>query len=131
MYEKMDSKDLPITDDMESFLSVLPRNIKLQLAAMEHTGDHLEVILDLGRSSELRFSNHMVRMSPEKITAKDIKYVTDRIGEFGDDNRAGIEHTLHRISAIRNRRSEIIGLTCRVGRAVYGTMKIIEDLIKR
>ena len=130
MYEKTDSKDLPITDDMESFLSVLPRNIKLQLAAMEHTGDLLEVILDLGRSSELRFSNHMVRMSPEKITAKDIKYVTDRIGEFGDDNRAGIEHTLHRISAIRNRRNEIIGLTCRVGRAVYGTMKIIEDLIK-
>jgi len=130
LYDKISSEDLKITDDMESFLSVLPRNVRLQLTAMEDIGDLLEVILDLGRPSELRFSNHRVEMSPEKITAKDIKYVTNRIGEFGDDNRAGIEHTLHRISAIRNKRSEIIGLTCRVGRAVYGTMKIIEDLIK-
>ena len=130
MCDKISSKDLQITDDMESFLSVLPRNIRLQLVANEDIGDLLEVILDLGRPSEFRFSNHRATISPEKITEKDIKHVTHRIGEFGDDNRAGIEHTLHRISAIRNRRSEIIGLTCRVGRAVYGTMKIIEDLIK-
>ena len=126
----MDSNDLHITDDMGSFLSVLPRSVRVQLAAIEDISDLLEVILDLGRPSEFRFSNHGITMSSQKITAKDIKHVTDRIGGFGDDNRAGIEHTLHRISAIRNRRSEIIGLTCRVGRAVYGTLKIIEDLIK-
>ena len=130
MYDNMDSNDLHITDDMGSFLSVLPRSVRVQLAAIEDISDLLEVILDLGRPSEFRFSNHGITTSSQKITAKDIKHVTDRIGGFGDDNRAGIEHTLHRISAIRNRRSEIIGLTCRVGRAVYGTLKIIEDLIK-
>ena len=76
MYDKISSKDLQITDDMESFLSVLPRNIRSQLVANEDLGDLLEVILDLGRPSEFRFSNHRATISPEKITEKDIKHVT-------------------------------------------------------
>src|SRR5207245_11009227 len=60
----------------------------------------------------------------------DIEYGVDRIGDFGEDNRAGIERTLHRISCIRNRRGRIVGLTCRIGRAVYGTITTIEDIIK-
>jgi stage III sporulation protein SpoIIIAA len=126
----MNLETLEITDDMGSLLSVLPKDISLKLTAMENISSLLEVVLDLGRPSECRFSDRSSIISPQKISVKDIKYVVDRIGEFGDDNRAGIEHTLHRISAIRNRKSEIIGLTCRVGRAVYGTMKIIEDLIR-
>ena len=126
----MNLETLEITDDMGSLLSVLPKDISLKLTAMENISSLLEVVLDLGRPSECRFSDRSSIISPQKISVKDIKYVEDRIGEFGDDNRAGIEHTLHRISAIRNRKSEIIGLTCRVGRAVYGTMKIIEDLIR-
>jgi stage III sporulation protein SpoIIIAA len=54
----------------------------------------------------------------------------DHIGLFGDDNRAGIERTLHRISAIRNRSGKVVGLTCRIGRAVYGTIEIIADFVE-
>ena len=65
-----------------------------------------------------------------EVTRAEIDYVVERIGTFDADNRAGQERTLHRISAIRNRRSHIVGLTCRVGRAVYGTTDIIKDLIE-
>jgi stage III sporulation protein SpoIIIAA len=70
-----------------------------------------------------------IELSPEEISQDDIDFVVSRIGEFDGDNRAGIERTLHRISAIRNRHDHIVGLTCRVGRAVYGTIEIIQDLI--
>ncbi|GAI21524.1 unnamed protein product, partial [marine sediment metagenome] len=90
----------------------------------------LEVVLDLGRSSEARFPQREVVLSPKEVDEQDIDYVASRVSSFGDDNRAGIERTLHRISAIRNRKGRIIGLTCRVGRAVFGTIKVIEDLIQ-
>ena len=86
--------------------------------------------MDLGRLPEARFINYEIVLSPSEIDPQDIEFVVARIAVFGDDNRAGIERTLHRISAIRNRQGRIVGLTCRVGRAVFGTMKIIEDLVQ-
>ena len=90
----------------------------------------MEVVLDLGRAPEARFPRRETVLSPKEITEEDIEYIASRIGSFGEDNRAGIERTLHRISAIRNRRGRIVGLTCRVGRAVYGTIKVIQDFIE-
>jgi stage III sporulation protein SpoIIIAA len=90
----------------------------------------LEIVLDLGRNPEARFENTMEYLSNEQVTRDDINCVVSRIGKFSEDNRAGIERTLHRISAIRNRTGSIIGLTCRVGRAVFGTVDIIRDVIE-
>ena len=92
----------------------------------------IEIVMDLGRDAEARFSDGRVVWLREgqPITAEDIDYVTARVGAFGKDNRAGIERTLHRISAIRNRQGRVIGLTCRVGRAVYGTIDIIRDVVE-
>jgi len=86
--------------------------------------------MDLGRPPEARFTNRDQLLDSQEVTPEDIDYVVSRIGAFGDDNRAGIERTLHRISAIRSRDGRIVGLSCRVGRAVYGTIAIIEDLIQ-
>jgi len=88
------------------------------------------VIVDLGRPPEARFVDHELVLSPREVSEEDLQYVISRIGQFTSDNRAGIERTLHRISCIRNRQGRIIGLTCRVGRAVYGVIDIIEDIIK-
>jgi stage III sporulation protein SpoIIIAA/predicted RNA-binding protein Jag len=99
------------------------------VSAREDAHDLLEVVLDLGRPPEARFKSGDVVLHPEEVTADDIDFVVARVGEFGGDNRAGIARTLHRISAIRNRKGRIVGLTCRVGRAVFGTIRIIEDLV--
>jgi len=85
--------------------------------------------MDLGRLPDARFPGHEVVLSRNEVSRADLQYVIDHVGEFGDDNRAGIERTLHRISCIRNRRGDVVGLTCRVGRAVYGTNRVIEDLV--
>ncbi|HEY7031853.1 MAG TPA: R3H domain-containing nucleic acid-binding protein, partial [Thermomicrobiales bacterium] len=84
----------------------------------------------LGRRPEARFQESETYLTTTDVTRDELNYVAERIGHFGDDNRAGIERTLHRISAIRNRSGEIVGLTCRIGRAVYGTIAIIRDLIE-
>jgi stage III sporulation protein SpoIIIAA len=89
----------------------------------------LEVVLDLGRLPEARFVDHEVQLNQPEVGDDDLNYVATRIGDFGDDNRAGIPRTLHRISAMRNRKDRIVGLTCRVGRAVYGTIDIISDIV--
>lgn len=90
----------------------------------------LEIILDLGRLPEARFADRDIILRETPVTAEDIDYVVRHIGEFGEDNRAGIERTLHRISAIRNRKGAIIGLTLRIGRAVFGTIDIIRDIVE-
>ena len=95
----------------------------------ERRTDLLEVVMDLGRLPEARYPGREVVLSRREVNEEDLEYVIERIGDFGDDNRAGIERTLHRISCIRNRRGKIVGLTCRVGRAVYGTIRVIEDLV--
>src|SRR5690606_1779383 len=86
--------------------------------------------MDLGRLPEARFPGREIVLSEREVTESDIEYVVSHIGEFGEDNRAGIERTLHRISCIRNRRGRIVGLTCRVGRAIFGTIATIEDIIR-
>jgi stage III sporulation protein SpoIIIAA len=119
-----------ITDDLQALLDVLPPHITKSVIEEDDNDNLLEVILDLGRVPTARFIDREVVLSKIEVTHADIEYVTSRIGEFDSDNRAGLERTLHRISAIRNRRSHIVGLTCRVGRAVYGTTDIIKDLIE-
>ena len=101
-----------------------------KLVEMNRSDDLLEVILDLGRVPTARYVDNEYVLSEVEVTHTDLEYVVERIGEFDADNRAGLERTLHRISAIRNRRGHIVGLTCRVGRAVYGTTDIIKDLIE-
>ena len=119
-----------ITDDMDALLEILPPRVNEPLLKQEDLHDLLEVVLDLGRYAEARFPNREVTLNSREVDESDIDYVVARIGSFGEDNRAGIERTLHRISAIRNRGGKIVGLTCRLGRAVYGTIKIIEDLVQ-
>ncbi len=119
-----------ITDDLDALLDILPPHIRQPLRRQEDLSELIEVILDLGRPPEARFPSREVTLDPKEIDEADLDYVVSRIGSFGDDNRAGIPRTLHRISAIRNRKGRIVGLTCRVGRAVFGTIKMIEDLIE-
>lgn len=90
----------------------------------------VEVVLDLGRPPEARFPDDFVYLSETNVTFEDLAHVSSRLSKFGSDNRAGIEQTLHRVSAIRNRSGKIVGLTCRVGRAVYGTIDIILDVVR-
>jgi stage III sporulation protein SpoIIIAA len=119
-----------VTDDLDALLDILPLHIREPLYQQPDHSELLEVILDLGRLPEARFPHRELVLNSRDVNQSDIDYVVSRIGEFTGDNRAGINHTLHRISAIRNRHGEIIGLTCRVGRAVFGTVKMIQDLIE-
>ncbi len=119
-----------ITDDLEALLEVLPPSIERALRQANQGENLLEIVLDLGRVPEARFVDHEVILSSQEVSGEDLEYVITRIGEFTGDNRAGVERTLHRISCIRNRQGRIIGLTCRVGRAVYGVIDIIEDIVK-
>src|SRR5215475_4187530 len=119
-----------MTDDLDTLFAVLPPRIREALLHIEDLGNILEIVLDLGRLPEARFPGREVVLSNDPITAEDLAYVVERVGQFGEDNRAGIERTLHRISAIRNRRGEVVGLTCRVGRAVRGTVALIRDVVE-
>jgi stage III sporulation protein SpoIIIAA len=119
-----------VTDDLDALLDILPLHIREPLYQQPDHSELLEVILDLGRLPEARFPHRELVLNSKEVSQTDIDYVVSRIGEFTGDNRAGINHTLHRISAIRNRHGEIIGLTCRVGRAVFGTVRMIQDLIE-
>src|SRR5215210_5138331 len=117
-------------DDLEVLLASLPPEIVAAVHALPDKQELIEVVLDLGRRPEARFPDGEVTLLDREITEADIAHVVDHIGSFGDDNRAGIERTLHRISAIRNRNGKIVGLTCRIGRAVYGTIEIIGDFVE-
>jgi stage III sporulation protein SpoIIIAA len=119
-----------VTDDLDALLDILPLHIREPLYQQPDHSELIEVILDLGRLPEARFPHREFVLNSSEVSQTDIDYVVSRIGEFTGDNRAGINHTLHRISAIRNRHGEIIGLTCRVGRAVFGTVRMIQDLIE-
>ena len=119
-----------ITDDLQALLDVLPPRITAAVQKADDSDNLLEIVLDLGRVPVARFTNREVILSQSETAHEDIDAVVERIGEFDADNRAGLERTLHRISAIRNRHGRIVGLTCRVGRAVYGTIDIIQDLLE-
>ena len=117
-------------DDLDALLAALPPEIVDAVNALADRESLIEVVMDLGRRPEGRFPDSEVQLLPREITDADIAFVVEHIGSFGDDNRAGIERTLHRISAIRNRNGKIVGLTCRIGRAVYGTIDIISDFVE-
>ena len=119
-----------ITDNLDVLLNVLPPQVAQQLNSINRSDDLLEIILDLGRVPTARYIDSEEVLSQVEVNHADIDYVVQRISAFDTDNRAGMERTLHRIAAIRNRRGDIVGLTCRVGRAVYGTTDIIQDLIE-
>ena len=102
-----------IVDNLEELLDVLPPRVRDVLIGLDNLPELLEIVLDLGRRPEARFPDGFIYLGDEPVTREDIDYVVRRVGEFGDDNRAGIEATLHRISAIRNRKGDIVGLTWR------------------
>jgi len=122
--------EIRISDALKSLLEVLPPRIKDKIYSSMDFSDMIEVILDLGKIPEIRFEKKVFYLEDEIVAQEDIDYVSSKLGKFTADNRAGIERTLHRISAIRNRTGKIIGLTCRVGRAAYGTIDIIKDIIR-
>jgi stage III sporulation protein SpoIIIAA len=120
-----------ITDDLEALLATLPPDIHDAVNRLANRTELLEIVLDLGRFAEGRFPEGEVILSSQPVTYADLEYVVERIGDFGDDNRAGIERTLHRISAMRNRKGKIVGLTCRIGRAVLGSIALIRDIVEQ
>jgi stage III sporulation protein SpoIIIAA len=121
---------LAAVDDLDVLLTALPPEIVTAIHALPDRLALIEVVMDLGRRPEARYPDSEVELLQREIAESDLQYVVDHIGSFGDDNRAGIERTLHRISAIRNRNGKIVGLTCRIGRAVYGTIEIIADFVE-
>jgi stage III sporulation protein SpoIIIAA len=118
-----------ITDDLDRLLEVLPAAVGQALAPAEAREQLLEVVLDLGRVPEARYPGRAVALGEAVVERADLAAVVQNLGAFGGDNRAGIERTLHRISAIRNRTGAVVGLTCRVGRAVFGTVAMVRDLM--
>ncbi|HEX5322267.1 MAG TPA: hypothetical protein VFW40_00675, partial [Capsulimonadaceae bacterium] len=126
------AKQLRVTDNLTQLLEVIPPDIRAALERLDTLDGLIEIVMDLGRTAEARFPEGGVVWLREDIPIafEDIDYVVTRVGAFGRDNRAGIERTLHRISAIRNRQGRIVGLTCRIGRAVYGTIDIIRDVVE-
>lgn len=117
------------TTDIARLLDVLPPQVQALLGPATAQAALLEVVLDLGRLPTARTTDGERDLGDQDVTAEDLAFVTARLGAFGDDNRAGLTRTLHRISAIRNRKGVVVGLTCRVGRAVRGTLEIIRDLV--
>ena len=118
-----------VVDDLGQLIVTLPQSIAQTLGQHPHKDQLVEVVMDLGRLPEARFPTGSEYLGTAVITAEDLQYCIERVGLFGGDNRAGIERTLHRISGIRNRSGTIIGLTCRVGRSVFGTIALIDDLV--
>jgi stage III sporulation protein SpoIIIAA len=119
-----------VTDDLDLLLRVMPPHIRESLNRQADLRNLIEVVMDLGRQPEGRFPSRAIYLSEPSITREDLDYLIHRVGSFTQDNRAGIERTLHRISAIRNRRDSIVGLTCRVGRAVFGTVDVLRDVVE-
>lgn len=121
---------LQVTDDLPQLLEILPDGLRQLLEHHPQRERLVEVVLDLGRRPEARFPHGAEYLSDDSVSRQDLDYCIERVGMFSGDNRAGIERTLHRISAIRNRAGDVIGLTCRVGRAVFGTIGMIRDLVE-
>ncbi|MFQ5459919.1 MAG: AAA family ATPase, partial [Anaerolineae bacterium] len=119
-----------VVDEIDLLIAVLPAALQAALAAVEDKTDLVEIVMDLGRRPEVRTYHGQQVLGDSEVTETDLQHVVDQIGDFGDDNRAGIARTLHRISAIRNRKHEVIGLTLRIGRAVYGTVEPVRDVVE-
>ncbi|MCX5726163.1 MAG: AAA family ATPase [Candidatus Saganbacteria bacterium] len=119
-----------VSTETKELLAVVPLRVKKVFSASPDIDSLIEIVLDLGKPPEARFHKKVFYIKNDIVSRADINYVTGKIGEFTSDNRAGIERTLHRISAIRNRQGKIVGLTLRVGRAIHGTIDIIRDVIE-
>jgi stage III sporulation protein SpoIIIAA len=119
-----------VNDDLEKLIENLPFFLQENLNQHPYKDQLIEIVLDLGRRPEARFVTGPEYLSQKIISWQDIDYMTKRISKFSNENRAGIERTLHRISCIRNRQFLINGLTCRVGRAVFGTISVVRDLLE-
>ncbi|XP_003535732.1 protein SEEDLING PLASTID DEVELOPMENT 1 [Glycine max] len=117
-------------EDLNLFLELLPLTLRRELYLHTEIGGLIEVVMDLGRKPLARFPSGDWVISEQPIAQEDLRHAISKVGEFSDDNRSGIDRSLHRISAIRNRKMQIIGLTCRVGRAVGGSAEIIRDLVE-
>ena len=130
MPSTVSTQRMQITDDLNQLLDILPLAIRTILQQHPQRDRLIEVVMDLGRLPEARFPQEAIYLGETPISMDDLQYSIERVGLFSGDNRAGIERTLHRISAIRNRTDKIIGLTCRVGRAVFGTIAMIRDLVE-
>merc|ERR1711975_116341 len=111
-------------------MGVLPLFIRSPLEKHPRREYLIEIVLDIGRRPEARFSSSTEYLSYRTIVWQDLDHILKRLGKFSGDNRAGIEKTLHRISSLRNRQGRVIGLTCRIGRAFFGTVSIIRDLLE-
>ena len=108
-------------------MSVMPQKVVSNIACND-MNEVIEIVLDIGRVPEIRYAGGKIqKLSCEVVNDDDINFVTSRIQEFTHDNRTGIPGTLHRISAIRNRQGKVVGLTCRIGRVVTGTIACIKD----
>lgn len=119
--------NLQFQNDLDRLLEVLPEKVR-RFISYDNMQDVIEIVLDIGRVPEIRHSGgHIEYLGTESVVESDIRYITDRIQNFTSDNRSGISGTLHRISAIRNRQGKVIGLTCRIGRVVTGTIACIKD----
>jgi stage III sporulation protein SpoIIIAA len=116
-------------EEVELLARALPADLARALHERTDPTELLEIVLDLGREPEARVPGREVLLADRPVSASDLEHVTNNVGQFGEDNRAGIERTLHRVSAIRNRSGRITGLTMRVGRAVTGTGEIIRDIV--
>lgn len=128
--EKLPAHRMQITDDLNKLLDTLPVEIRTEINRHPKKDYLIEVVMDLGRIPEARFPDEVSDLGETPISKEDLKHCVEQVGSFSGDNRAGIERTLHRISAIRNRTGEIIGLTCRIGRSVFGTIVMIRELVE-
>lgn len=124
----MEQTRLEPNDDFLLLVSVLPAPLQEAVRALPPT-EVLEVVMDLGRPPEARLVSRSVRLGEQPVAQGDLEHVLAQVGPPGEDNRAGIERTLHRVSAIRNRKGRVVGLTLRVGRAIFGTIDMLKDLI--
>ena len=120
-----------LADDLNQLLDVLPKFISTTLERHPRREQLIEVVLDIGRRPEARFADSTDYLSYRTVVWQDLDHILKRLGKFSGDNRAGIEKTLHRISSLRNRKGSVIGLTCRIGRAIFGTVSIVRDLLEQ
>lgn len=124
------SSSVNSNSELDLFLELLPLRMKSELSGHREIGELIEVVMDLGRKPIARFPSGDFVICEQPVRHEDLKHAISKVGDFSDDNRSGINSSLHRISAIRNRKMQIIGLTCRVGRAVCGSAEIIRDLVE-
>jgi stage III sporulation protein SpoIIIAA len=120
-----------LADDLKQLLDVLPKFVREPLERHPNRDSLIEIVLDIGRRPEARFANTTEYFSYQTVVWQDLDLILKKLGKFSSDNRAGMEKTLHCISSLRNRKGSVIGLTCRIGRAFFGTVSIIRDLLEQ